>query len=127
MISYSVYKIIHYVGIFTVVASLGAFLARVAVVDHGPGQKDPWRRNLVIGHGTGLFLILLGGFGMLARLDVTSGLSLPGWIWAKLVLWVALGAMVTIGKRAPNLAAALAVLAPILAMLAGITAHTKPF
>ena len=57
MISYSVYKIIHYVGIFTVVGSLGAFLARVAVVDHGPGHKDPWRRNLVIGHGTGLEVV----------------------------------------------------------------------
>ena len=127
MISYTVYKIIHYVGIFTVVGSLGAFLARVGVVAHGPAQRDPWRRNLIIGHGVGLFLILLGGFGMLARLDITQGLSLPGWIWAKIVLWLALGVLITVGKRAPHLTGFLAALAPVLAMLAGIAAHTKPF
>jgi len=46
-----------------------------------------------------LFLILLGGFGMLARL----GLGLPGWAIIKLLIWVALGAMTALINRQPKM------------------------
>lgn len=126
MISYTVYKIIHYVGIFTLVSALAAFLAQTAS-SGTPLVRVPWSKRLVIAHGIGLFLILLGGFGMLARLDVTQGLSLPGWIWAKLALWTVLGAGVTVVKRRPEFSGPLLVLTPILAILAGTVALTKPF
>ncbi len=127
MISYTVYKVIHYIGIFGAVGALVALLARIGLIEASPGATDPWRRRLVALHGTGLFLVLLGGFGMLARLEITHGLGLPGWIWAKLVLWGGLAIFVTVGKRAPQLAGWLTLLAPIFAILAGTIAHTKPF
>ena len=127
MISYTVYKIIHYVGIFTLVTGLGAFLAQTAVGGSAL-VRVPWSKRLVVAHGIGLFLVLLGGFGMLARLDITHQLGgLPGWIWAKLALWTVLGAGVSIAKRRPDWSGALLILTPILAIVAGTVALTKPF
>lgn len=127
MISYVTYKIIHYVGIFTMVSALAAFLAQTAS-SGTPLVRVPWAKRLVIAHGVGLFLILLGGFGMLARLDITHQLGLlPGWIWAKLALWTVLGAAVTVAKRRPEWTGALLVVTPVLAFLAGTVALTKPF
>lgn len=126
MISYAVYKVIHYSGIFILVTALGALLSRAATGREWPEGKDPWSRRLVSAHGIALFLILLGGFGMLARLDVTQGLGLPGWIWAKLAIWVALGAVLA-ARRSSGAAARALLAVPVLAVLAGIVALTKPF
>ncbi|HSG46637.1 MAG TPA: hypothetical protein VLA43_02365 [Longimicrobiales bacterium] len=126
MISYAVYKLVHYSGIFLLVTVLGAALSRAAL---GAGTReggDPWRRTLMMGHGVALFLVLLGGFGMLARLDITQGLGLPGWIWAKLGIWTILGAAVA-ARRSPALAARALLAVPVLAVLAGLVALTKPF
>ncbi|UCC24523.1 MAG: hypothetical protein JSU98_12385 [Gemmatimonadales bacterium] len=126
MISYGVYKIIHYSGIFLLVTALAAALGRAAMSDGWPEGRDPWSRRLVAGHGAALFLILLGGFGMLARLDVSQGLGLPGWIWAKLGIWAALGAILA-ARRSSPMAARAVVAVPLLAVLAGLVALTKPF
>ncbi|MBT8335855.1 MAG: hypothetical protein KJO11_04570 [Gemmatimonadetes bacterium] len=127
MISYVTYKIIHYVGIFTMISALAAFIAMTAS-SGTPLVRVPWAKRLVIAHGAGLFLILLGGFGMLARLDITHQLGgLPGWIWAKLALWTVLGVGITLAKRRPEWSGTLLVLTPILAFLAGTAALTKPF
>lgn len=126
MISYSVYKIIHYIGIFGLVAALIALLTRTAVGVQGEDGRDPARRKLVAAHGTALFLILLGGFGMLARLEVTHGLGLPGWIWLKLAIWAFLGGVTFAVKRNPRLARSVGVAVPLLAVLAGWVALYKP-
>ncbi len=126
MISYTVYKIIHYGGIFTAVAALGAFLT-LSAAGGTPLVREPWSKRLVAAHGAGLFLVLLGGFGMLARLEVTQGLTLPGWVWAKLAIWVILGALVTLAKRRPEGAGWMLLALPALAVLAGAVALTKPF
>lgn len=128
MISYTVYKTVHYLGIFLLLMVLSAGLARAAALPRateGPAE-DPWRRRLVAGHGLALFLVLLGGFGMLARLGITEGLGLPGWIWAKLGIWGALGAAVAF-RRSHRLAPAALALGPLLALLAGWVALYKPF
>jgi hypothetical protein len=127
MISYVTYKIIHYVGIFTMVSALAAYLAQTAS-SGSPLVREPWAKRLVIAHGVGLFLILLGGFGMLARLDITHQLGgLPGWIWAKLTLWTVLGAAVIAARRRPEWSGALLVLTPVLAFAAGTVALLRPF
>ena len=50
-------------------------------------------------HGIGLFLVLLGGFGMMAKLNYSYG---DGWFLVKVVIWVALGAMLTMGTKKPE-------------------------
>lgn len=125
MISYGVYKIVHYVGIFTLVSALITLLTRTAVGIKDAEGKDPQRKKLVAAHGTALFLVLLGGFGMLARLDVSHS-GLPGWIWAKLVIWGALAGLTFVVKRNPALAGAAGFMVPILAVLAGWVALYKP-
>ncbi len=127
MIPYTAYKVVHYLGIFLLLAALSAALARAAA-RLGGGQEvrsDPWARRLVGVHGFAAFLVLLGGFGMLARLDVTTGLALPGWIWAKLGIWTLLAAAI-VARRSEKLAAPATALAPLLAALAGWVALYKP-
>lgn len=134
MIPYATYKVVHYLGIFILLTALAARLGRLAgstptAVEPVPGgpAPDPWKRRLGIAHGAALFLILLGGFGMLARLDITHGLGLPGWIWAKLGIWTLLGAAVFVARRSPSLSGRLLVVMPVLAVLAGVIALYKPF
>jgi hypothetical protein len=124
VISYEVYKIIHYVGFFALFVTLGAALARSPLLG---GTRDPWRRALTASHGVGLFLILLGGFGMLARLGVEHGNLFPGWIWIKLVLWVVAGALISVAWRRAGWAGATLVLLPLIGILAGAVALLKPF
>lgn len=120
MISYAVYKTIHYLGIFMLVTALVASLARAAAA--AAAAPDPWRKRLGIVHGVALFLVLLGGFGMLARL----GVGFPGWIAAKLAVWVVAGGLIALRKN-PAAAAWGVVVVPLLAVLAGWIAYTKPF
>ena len=119
MLSLAVYKTIHYLGIFTLVTVLAASLARSAQDGAGP---DPWRKRLAIAHGTALFLILLGGFGMLAKL----GVGFPGWAMAKVGIWLVAGGLIALRKSAAAAAWGM-VLVPLLAVLAGWIAYVKPF
>lgn len=78
-------------------------------------------------HGLGLFIVLLGGFGLLARIGVMHGMSWPGWVWAKLGIWLVLGAIVVIPRRKPEWAAPLLVILPTLGGVAAWLAIFKPF
>ncbi|TVP58696.1 MAG: hypothetical protein EA351_03160 [Gemmatimonadales bacterium] len=121
--SYVTYKVIHYLGIFLLVVALGAALGR-KVTSEGP---DPLRRRFVALHGVGLFLVLLGGFGLLARTGVSHGALFPGWVWAKLAIWVVLGGTVMLARRRAAWAMPLLLVVPALAALAGVLAFLKPF
>jgi hypothetical protein len=127
VIPYTTYKVVHYLGVFLLLAALSATLARAAALRGDRGDvADPWRRRLIGAHGTALFLILLGGFGMLARLEITEGLALPAWIWAKLAIWVVLGGLV-VARWSPRLSTPALLVVPLLAALAGWIALYKPF
>jgi hypothetical protein len=119
VISLAVYKTIHFLGVFTLVTALVASLARSA---QGAGAPDPWGKRLGILHGVALFLVLLGGFGMLARL----GMGVTGWVGAKLLIWVAAGGLIAL-RKSPAAAAWGVALVPLLAVLAGWVGYTKPF
>lgn len=121
--SYAAYKALHYLGIFLLVATLAAALARRA---HMEGE-DPWRKRLGMVHGTALLLVLLGGFGMLARLGTGGGPFLSGWVLAKLGIWALLGATLVGARRSAALAGRFLWVVPLLAAAAGLLAFTKPF
>ena len=119
MIPYVTYKVVHYLGIFILVTALSASLARSAKEGL---NTDPWKKRMGMIHGVALFLILLGGFGMLARL----GAGFPMWIVAKLAILVVVGALIA-PRKSPTWAARGLVILPLLAALAGWIAYAKPF
>jgi hypothetical protein len=102
MISYSVYKLIHILGICGVVMGLGAAFAasRVSVSLSGDQKPAITRKIIAITHGLGLFLVLLGGFGMLARLQMHW--PLPWWVIVKIIVWVGLGAWLTVTYKSAS-------------------------
>jgi uncharacterized membrane protein len=122
--SYAVYKLMHYLGIFVLITALAA--TSMHVLRGGSRTDNPYRRALGITHGIAAALILTGGFGMLARLGVMHG-ALPNWIYAKLAIWVALAAAMALPYRGRGYARALLIAVPLLAVVAGAVALYKPF
>ena len=122
--SYVTYKLIHFIGIFTLITALAVTCGHM--LRGGTRTDYPYRRAAGTAHGVALFLILLGGFGMLARLGLVQG-GLPGWIWAKLVIWLLFGAALTMIYRGREPARAVLWAVPLLAAAAAASALIKPF
>ncbi|MFL5813179.1 MAG: hypothetical protein ACJ763_06345 [Bdellovibrionia bacterium] len=87
MISYNVYKLVHLISIFGLFLSLGC----AAVMEK---SQSRWTAPV---HGISLVLILVAGFGMLARLGIHG--ALPGWAIGKLAVWLVFGASIALAKR----------------------------
>lgn len=123
MFSYNFYNVVHVVGIILVMTGLAVMITG-ALGSNPAGPK--LRRISFIFHGLGVFLILLGGFGMLARLGIVRGTSWPGWVWVKAFVWGALGVAAFLPHRFPATARPLLLLLPILGGLAAYMAIYKP-
>jgi hypothetical protein len=124
MISYAVYRVVHLVGIFLLLVALGGLsLGSARAEAGGPGG----RRLAMALHGVALFIVLLGGFGLLARLGIMHGMGWPGWVWMKLGIWILMGAAVVIPRRRPAWGPALLMLIPALGGVAAWIAIFKPF
>lgn len=78
----SIFKLVHYVGIFILMFSLGSLFTK-------------YNKCAVIGHGVALLLIVLGGFGMQGMMK----LGFPNWLVVKLVIWLIFGAAIVLAKR----------------------------
>jgi len=89
---YQTYRIIHFIGLFTLMFAFGSLFT---------GEKTT--KGAAIGHGIGLFLILLGGFGMQAKIKdayiVAYGAAWPTWLILKIVIWVIFGGSMVLAKR----------------------------
>lgn len=123
MFSYQLYKVVHIFGLLLTFMSLGALFLHV----HNGGDKASNRGRALVAasHGIGLFLVLLGGFGMLARLKLDF-VAVP-WVHAKLLIWLLLGGILALPYRVPAAAKALWVTVPVLGGLAAWLAVYKPF
>lgn len=121
---YAVYKLVHLFGIFIVLTAMAATCMHV--MRGGTRADNPHRRALGIAHGVAAFLILLGGFGMLARLGLVQG-GLPGWIIAKLAIWALVSAAIMLPYRRAGAAGMVMTALPVLAVIAGAIALYKPF
>ncbi len=114
MLSYQTYKVIHLASIFV-------FLTSASVLLLAKPAGKAWK----IITGVSSMLILVAGFGLLARLGLTSGM--PAWAVAKLVIWLVvtgLGHMVA--KRFPGAALKAYWCTVLLAILAAALAVYKP-
>ena len=120
---YATYKLLHFFGIFIILVVVAA--ASMHTLRGGSRADMPYRRWFAIAHGLAALAVLTGGFGMLARLGSMHG-ALPGWVYAKIVIWGALGAALFLAYRRAY-ALALLVAVPLLALAAGAIALYKPF
>jgi len=84
MLSYTTYKIIHLLAIISLFLSIGALLTL-------PENKK--KKNIMILHGLATLVLLVSGFGLIARLNLHS---FPMWIYIKLAIWLLLAVLVPI-------------------------------
>jgi hypothetical protein len=124
MFSHPFYNVVHIVGIVLAMSALGA--TAIHALNGGTRQTNRARALVAALHGVGVLLILVGGFGMLARLGFRHGANFPGWLWVKLAVWVAVAALVVVPYRRPALAKPVYVALPILGGLAAYMAIYKP-
>ncbi|MBM9500629.1 hypothetical protein JWG44_10260 [Leptospira sp. 201903071] len=122
MIPYTVYKMIHIFGILLLFTALGGVTMHVL---NGGNKEFSNRKFVGITHGIGLFLILLGGFGMLARLGILW--PWPGWVIAKFAIWLAFGGLLTTVYKKPSLAKVFWFGFPLLGLLVSYVVLYKPF
>lgn len=119
------YEILHVLGIAMIFVAIGGVAVHAA---NGGSKATSGTRGLVSTmHGLGALLILVGGFGMLARIGFQHGGNFPGWLWVKIAVWAVLSAVVLLPYRKPALARPFVVLLPLLAGVAVYMALYKPF
>jgi len=90
--NYETYRFIHFAGIFILLFAFGSLFA-----------SDKSTKGAAIGHGIGLLLILLGGFGMQAKMkdlyQAVYGSGFPMAMIIKLVIWLVFGGCMVLAKR----------------------------
>lgn len=118
--SKDVYEVLHFVGLALVLLALGGVVTHVA--NGGTKQSNTFRKTVMISHGVGLLLLLVGGFGMLAKLGIHG---VPLWVGIKLVVWLILGALVGVIYKKPSAAKSFWFLIPVLVLIATLAALTK--
>lgn len=118
------YEILHILGIALIFSAIGGATIHAA---NGGTRKGGGSKALVMSsHGIGSLLILVGGFGMLARMGFMHGASFPGWLIGKIIIWVLVSVAIVLPYRAPSLAKPLFVFLPLLAAAAVYLALYKP-
>ncbi|WP_413575537.1 hypothetical protein ACLVWU_14445 [Bdellovibrio sp. HCB290] len=120
--SYQFYKIIHFLGLITLFFGFGGLLVSTYA---GVALNAKARMMSYATHGLGLLLLLIGGFGMLAKLGIMK--ELPGWALAKLGIWVLMGAAISVVKRKGKIGWPVAILLFGFGTTAAMLAITKPF
>jgi len=92
--SYEFYKIVHLTGIVLLFCGLvGLLTLKMA----GAEVSGKTKKLIFSSHGVGAFLVLLGGFGLLARLNLAQ--NIPTWAYAKLLIWLLAGGAIALVKR----------------------------
>ena len=121
--SLAAYKVLHLFSAFLLFAALGGLT--LAALDRS-GDRTRSRKLAGASHGIALVLLLVTGFGGLARLAISNPALWPGWVWVKVLLWLVLGAALVV-RRFPAAAALVWWLWPILGGVAAWLAIYKPF
>ena len=113
------YKVLHLTGIFMLFIAYGGLIVRAI---YAPDDRSI-RRLGAITSGIGLLLLLVSGFGLIAKLQY----GWPVWVFVKMGIWLALGAMMTAINRKPTYAQSWWWVTIILGILAAIVGLYKPF
>lgn len=119
---YSFYKILHLSSLAFSLVTLAAMCFYVA--QGGQHIDNPKKKLLSIVHGIGLIVVLVSGFGLLARLGIHDW---PVWVVLKLVIWLLLGAYPVLVKKCSQWGTALLFSLAAVFSLAAYLAVLKPF
>ena len=119
------YKIIHFFGLFLLFTTVGAWAVHAR--NGGTKETNTSQRFIAMLHGFALFLVLLGGFGMLAKLGLAKTENWPGWIYAKLGVWGLFGAMPIFFNRFARRAAIFWIGMPVIGALAAAVVIFRVF
>lgn len=121
MISLALYKVLHLVGVLLLLSSLGGIAGTYAT---GGASASP--RLFKIAHGLALAVILVAGFGLLAKLSLASPGAWPLWVWIKIAVWLVLGGSVVALRKADRTAGSVALVLVVVAAVAAWAAVVKP-
>lgn len=114
------YKLLHLTGVLMVFLAYGGLIVRSMLQ-----SEDRLIRKLgAITSGVGLLLILIGGFGLLAKVYDNA---FDTWVILKIVIWVILGGLIVLINRAPQLGRALWWATLLLGFIAVVLGLQKPF
>ena len=113
------YKILHILGLLMAFGALGGLTIQSLV-----GNEDRKARKLIaIAHGIGLVIILVSGFGMMAKLQYSYA---HAWVWIKVAIWVLVGGLIALIRRMPGQATLFWWALPLLGGFAAWVALMKP-
>ena len=124
MVSYEAYKLIHIFGILLLIFSLGGLCLQAT--DDRERVSGSGRKFLGMAHGAAVLIILVAGFGLLARLSISHGVAWPWWVWGKVGIWVFLGVTPFVIRKSVTLTRSLWLGVPILGAVAAYLAIYKP-
>ena len=105
------YKNIHLFGMFLSMTSLGGIAIHAA--NGGTKVNSSTRMLTASVFGLGMLLVLAGGFGQAARLGILAN-GFPGWMLAKMAIWVIVAVLSVLPYRFPSLAKPIYLLVPLL-------------
>ena len=114
------YQVLHIVGISMVFLGYGALLSRSMIAP----ENVSVRKLGSITSGIGLLLILVAGFGLVAKLGYNYTET---WILVKFVIWLLLGGLIVLINRKPQLAMLLWCLLIALSATAAIMVYVVRF
>ena len=113
------YKNVHLFGMFLAMTSLGGIAIHAA--NGGTKASSSTRALTASVFGIGMLLVMVGGFGQAARLGVLAN-GFPGWLIAKMGIWVIVAVLSILPYRIPSLAKPIYLLVPVLGGLAAYLA-----
>ena len=122
LVSYTTYKTLHLISILVLFMALGGAIFMSLA---GADKKGPRVLSMIL-HGVFVLLVLVGGFGLMARLGVSHKEGWPLWLKVKLGLWLLLGGFVIVPRRLPKINKVVWPLVVILGFLAVYMAVHKP-
>jgi len=113
------FTVLHLLGVFLLFSSLGGLCLQTSTPE---GERG---RSLAgMAHGIALIFVLLTGLG--AVMAAGFGPSLPLWLWLKILIWLTLGGIVVLIRRAPQLRVFLFFGLPVLGGLAAWLCLIRP-
>lgn len=115
----SLYKVLHILGVLLSFAAIGGLTLQALI---GSDEKNAGRKLAGITHGIALLLVLITGFGMIAKL----GLGFPLWVWIKVVIWLLIGVSIALIRRLPQYAVMFWFALPLLGAFGAYLAIYKP-